>query len=175
MRAFYNTCTHRGALICRMDKGHGDVFQCFYHAWTFNNEGELIGRPDEAGYSEGVDKAEMALKSPRMESYRGFMFVTFNPQAEDLSSYLAGAKEYLDLMIDQAETGMRVVAGSNKYTIWGNWKMLVENSIDGYHLIPTHRTYLQYLSRLGDKNFSAKKVWWSEALASGERALRCVG
>ena len=167
VRAFYNTCTHRGALICRMDKGHGDVFQCFYHAWTFNNEGELIGRPDEAGYSEGFDKGEMALKSPRMESYRGFMFVTFNPQAEDLSSYLAGAKEYLDLMIDQAETGMRVVAGSNRYTIWGNWKMLVENSIDGYHLIPTHRTYLQYLTKLGDKNFSAKKVWWSEALALG--------
>ena len=167
VRAFYNTCTHRGALICRMDKGHGDVFQCFYHAWTFNNEGELIGRPDEAGYSEGFDKAEMGLKSPRMESYRGFMFVTFNPQAEDLSSYLAGAKEYMDLMIDQAETGMRVVAGSNKYTIWGNWKMLVENSIDGYHLIPTHRTYLQYLAKLGDKGFSSRQVWWSEALALG--------
>ena len=80
VRAFYNTCTHRGALICRMDKGHGDVFQCFYHAWTFNNEGELIGRPDEAGYSEGFDKSEMGLKSPRMEDYRGFLFITFNPK-----------------------------------------------------------------------------------------------
>ena len=82
VRAFYNTCTHRGALICRQEHGNGDVFQCFYHAWTFNNEGQLIGTPDEPGYSEFFDRSEMGLKSPRMESYRGFLFVTFNPQAE---------------------------------------------------------------------------------------------
>ena len=166
IRAFYNTCTHRGALICRMDKGHGDVFQCFYHAWTFNNRGELIGRPDEAGYSEGFDKADMALKSPRMESYRGFLFVTFNPHAEDLSTYLAGAKEYMDLMIDQADTDMRVVAGSNKYVMKCNWKLLVENSIDGYHLIPTHNTYLEYMAGLGTK-YGPNVRRWSRTLALG--------
>ena len=166
VRAFYNTCTHRGALICRMDKGHGDVFQCFYHAWTFNNEGKLIGRPDEAGYSEDFDTDEMALKSPRMESYRGFMFVTFNPKAEDLSTYLAGAKEYMDLMIDQADTDMRVVSGSNKYVMKCNWKLLVENSIDGYHLIPTHNTYLEYLAGLGTRNGPNVRRW-SRTLALG--------
>ena len=78
VRAFYNTCTHRGAMICRQEHGNGDVFQCFYHAWTFNNEGQLIGTPDEPGYSEFFDRSEMGLKSPRMEDYRGFLFVTFN-------------------------------------------------------------------------------------------------
>src|SRR5207244_11537933 len=43
VRVFLNTCTHRGALICRRDQGNTEVLQCFYHAWTFNNQGELIG------------------------------------------------------------------------------------------------------------------------------------
>ena len=50
LRVFLNTCTHRGALICRHDQGHADVLQCFYHAWSFNNQGDLVGVPDEAGY-----------------------------------------------------------------------------------------------------------------------------
>ena len=166
VRAFYNTCTHRGALICRQEHGNGDVFQCFYHAWTFNNQGELIGTPDEPGYSEFFDRSEMGLKSPRMESYRGFMFVNFNPHAEDLSTYLAGAKDYMDLMIDQSESDMRVVAGSNKYVMKCNWKLLVENSIDGYHLIPTHNTYLEYLAGLGAKT-SANGRRWSRTIALG--------
>ena len=172
MRAFYNTCTHRGAMICRQEHGNADVFQCFYHAWTFNNEGTLIGTPDEAGYSEFFDRAEMALKSPRMESYRGFMFVNFNQHAEDLLTYLAGAKEYMDLMIDQSESDMRVVAGSNKYVMKCNWKLLVENSMDGYHLIPTHNTYLEYLSGLGTQNGPNVRRWSKTvALGNGHSVL----
>ena len=172
VRAFYNTCTHRGALICRHEQGSADVFQCFYHAWTFNNQGRLIGTPDEAGYSEQFDRDEMALKSPRMESYRGLLFVTFNPHAEDLHTYLAGAKEYLDLMIDQSEDGMRVVRGSNKYVMRCNWKLLVENSIDGYHLVPTHNTYLEYLSGLGVKNSVTTSRWSrTRALGNGHSVL----
>jgi len=64
VRIFLNTCTHRGALICRRDQGNTEVLQCFYHAWTFNNQGELIGVPDEAGYGKGFNRAEMGLKSP---------------------------------------------------------------------------------------------------------------
>ena len=80
---------------------------------------------------------ELGLKQPpRVESYRGFYFVNFNPYAEDLVTYLAGAREYLDLIMDQSEEGMRMVAGSNKYTMKANWKLLVENSLDGYHLVP---------------------------------------
>jgi len=41
LRVFLNTCTHRGALICRHDHGRADVLQCFYHAWSFNNQGDL--------------------------------------------------------------------------------------------------------------------------------------
>ena len=151
VRVFLNTCPHRGALICRRDEGNTEVLQCFYHAWTFNTQGELIGVPGDDAYGPYFDRSELGLKEPpRVESYRGFIFVSFNPLVEDLVTYLAGAREYLDLIVDQAEEGMRVVAGSNKYIIKANWKLLAENSFDGYHFVPTHQTYLDYIAQSGD-------------------------
>ena len=150
VRVFLNTCSHRGAVICRRDEGNADVLQCFYHAWSYNTNGELVGVPDEAAYGPYFNKSELGLKQPtRVESYRGFYFVSFNPNVEDLVSYLADARDYIDLIVDQSEEGMRVVRGSNKYTMKANWKLLVENSLDGYHLVPTHQTYLDYISSLG--------------------------
>ena len=149
VRIFLNACPHRGALICRRDEGNAEVLQCFYHAWTFNINGELIGVPGQDAYGPYFDRSELGLKSPpRVESYRGFVFVSFNPIVEDLVTYLADAKEYLDLIVDQTEEGMRVIPGSNKYTTKANWKLLVENSIDGYHFVPTHKTYLDYVNSL---------------------------
>ena len=150
VRVFLNSCPHRGALICRRDEGNAEVLQCFYHAWSFNTHGELIGLPGEDAYGPSFDRSELSLKEPpRVDSYRGFYFVSFNPAVEDLLSYLAGARDYLDLIVDQAEAGMQVVSGSNMYTIKANWKLLTENSLDGYHLIPTHRTYVDYIASLG--------------------------
>ena len=106
---FHNTCPHRGALICRADHGNAPVFQCFYHAWSFNTSGELIGMPDIEGYGPDFDRAEMALRSPRFASYQGFIFVCFDRETEPLIDYLAGAAEYLDLIADQTPEGMRVI------------------------------------------------------------------
>ena len=150
VRIFFNSCPHRGSLICRQDVGNAKVFQCFYHAWTFFHTGELIGVPGEDAYGPNFDKSRLSLKSPpRVDSYRGFYFVCFDPQAEDLIKYLAGAKECLDLVLDQSESGMRVIPGSNQYTVKANWKLMVENSMDGYHFVPTHRTYLDYVTSFG--------------------------
>ena len=150
IRVFLNSCPHRGALICRHDTGNAQVLQCFYHAWSFNISGELIGLPGEDAYGPNFDRSEMSLKEPpRVESYRGFYFVSFNPHVEDLVTYLAGARDYLDMIVDQSEGGMRVVPGSNRYTMKANWKLLAENSLDGYHLVPTHKTYVDYIASLG--------------------------
>ena len=143
---FHNTCPHRGALICRTDHGNAQVFQCFYHAWSFNTSGELIGIPDIEGYGPDFDRVEMSLRSPRFDSYKGFIFVCFDRNAQSLVEYLAGAAEYLDLVADQSPAGMQVIPGSNRYTIKANWKLLAENSIDGYHALPTHQTYFDYMA-----------------------------
>ena len=151
---FHNTCPHRGALICRTDRGNAQVFQCFYHAWSFNTSGELIGVPDMGGYGPNFDRAEMGLRSPRFESYKGFIFVCFDEETESLVDYLAGAAEYLDMVADQSPAGMRVIPGSNRYTIKANWKLLAENSIDGYHLMPTHKTFFDYIGHRSNDVFS---------------------
>ena len=152
---FHNTCPHRGALVCRTDRGNAQSFQCFYHAWTFDTSGALVGVPDVDGYGPDFNRGEMGLRSPRFDSYRGFVFVCFDREAEPLREYLAGAAEYLDLVADQDVGGMRVIPGSNRYVVRANWKLLVENSIDGYHLVPTHRTFLEYMARTAGENPTA--------------------
>ncbi len=155
VRALLNACTHRGATICRQDAGNARIFQCFYHAWTFDTKGELIQVPDEAGYSPSFDRRERALRAPaRFESYRGFCFLNHDPDAEDLVSYLAGAREYLDLVADQSAEGMEILRGTNLYSTKANWKLLVENSIDGYHGIPVHSTYFEYLASYGETGWT---------------------
>ncbi|MCL6594066.1 MAG: Rieske 2Fe-2S domain-containing protein, partial [Alicyclobacillus sp.] len=100
VRAFLNSCTHRGTMVCRERRGNSRTFQCFYHAWTFSNTGELVAVPGEDAYGPCFNKADFRLREvPRLEDYRGFYFVNFDPQAQPLHDYLAGAKEYLDLII----------------------------------------------------------------------------
>ncbi|MGH7906142.1 MAG: aromatic ring-hydroxylating oxygenase subunit alpha [Candidatus Binataceae bacterium] len=148
VRVFHNSCTHWGARVCRLDQGNADTFQCFYHAWTFNNAGQLIGIPDSAAYSKAFDRTELALKpAPHVDNYRGLYFVSFNPEIEPLTDFLAGAKEYIDLILDQAEAGMRVVAGTQLYTVRANWKLLATNSLDTYHAPPLHTTYFAYMAK----------------------------
>jgi len=150
IRVFHNSCTHRGATVCRQDAGNTKVFQCFYHAWSFNTEGVLVGVPDEDAYGQGFSRDDLGLRSPpRVESYRGFVFISFDPGVEELIGYLAGARDYLDLIVDESESELEIVHGSNQYAIDANWKLLVENSIDGYHAAATHDTYFKFLISMG--------------------------
>lgn len=175
IHAFLNTCTHRGALVCREREGCAKIFQCFYHAWTFNNKGELIGQP---GAREGAFSPEfnsdgsMNLKEiPRIESYRGFVFINFDRHAMPLVDYLGNVKEYLDLVVDQAEMGMEVVGGEQRYSIRANWKLLVENSADGYHGLPTHQTYFEYLKERGSELSDEGVVGYGKDLGQGHGVI----
>jgi p-cumate 2,3-dioxygenase alpha subunit len=84
-----------------------------------------------------------------VDNYRGFVFACFDAGAESLYDYLAGAREYLDLVADQSELGMKIVAGQQSYSARANWKLLVENSYDGYHGLPTHQRYFGFLTDIG--------------------------
>ncbi|GAA0985702.1 aromatic-ring-hydroxylating dioxygenase subunit alpha [Acrocarpospora macrocephala] len=150
VRVFYNTCTHRGATLCREDSGNTRVFQCFYHAWSFDNTGRLLVTPGAEGYSSGFRKADYNLRGPaRVDGYRGLYFVNFDRDAPDLVDYLGAATEYLDLVFDQACDGMRVVDGSHLYSVGSNWKLMVENSMDGYHAPTVHATYIDFVKDSG--------------------------
>jgi p-cumate 2,3-dioxygenase alpha subunit len=152
IHAFHNTCTHRGAVVCRRDRGNSKVFQCFYHAWSFDTDGMLVGVPDREAYGDGLDFAALGLAHvARLESYRGFLFLSYDPDIVDLRTYLSGAAEYLDLVVDAAADGVEIITGTNEYGMDANWKLLVENSIDGYHAAPVHDTYFKYLGELGSE------------------------
>ena len=152
VRALFNSCTHRGATICRQDSGNARIFQCFYHAWTFDTKGDLVQVPDEAGYSEWFDRADRALRAPaRFDNYRGLYFLNYDPEAEELADYLGDATDYIDIILfDPCPEGFRVLPGTNLYATKANWKLLSENSIDGYHGVPLHSTFLDYIKSYGE-------------------------
>jgi p-cumate 2,3-dioxygenase alpha subunit len=153
VQCLFNTCRHRGALVCTERGGNRRRFMCIYHGWIYNNDGTLARVPGDDAYSETFDTAELALKSPaRFENYRDFWFMSLNPEVPPLHDYLAGATEYLDLVIDQSPSGqMQVIAGVQEYDVAANWKLMVENSVDDYHLPSTHSTWLNYMANSGVK------------------------
>jgi len=172
VRVLLNTCTHRGSLVCRQPSGNTRSFQCPYHAWTFSNQGELIGIPGEDAYSAAFDRRELALAAaPRLESYRGFVFISFDPAIEGLIEYLTGAREYLDLVCDQSEVGMEIVGGTQLYSMRANWKLLVENSIDGYHAPTTHQRYLDFLLDSGVDARGLRRTGSGKSLGNGHAVI----
>lgn len=151
IRVWLNSCPHRGAMLCRDRAGNARFMTCFYHGWSFNTAGEQVSMPGDQAYGENFERPGLA-KPPRLDSYRGFVFASFDPDIVPLEDYLAGAKEYLDLIADQSEAGMEVIEGTHEYSCKANWKLLVENSVDGYHALSTHQRYFEMvLAARGDK------------------------
>jgi p-cumate 2,3-dioxygenase alpha subunit len=161
IRAFHNTCPHRGAIVCRQDAGTAKAFQCFYHAWTFNNQGDLVGIPGKEAYSDSCfENSERSLRPvAKLDSYQDFYFLSFSEDVPSLEDFLAGSREFIDLMVAQSPSGkLRIVGGSHKYSMRANWKLLVENSVDGYHGMPTHQTYFDYVIGAGGLGDGGKKL-----------------
>jgi p-cumate 2,3-dioxygenase alpha subunit len=145
--ALYNSCSHRGAMVCWEKRGKTKLFFCPYHGWSFDERGKLKAIPKaEALDPRLYENGEFDLKRViRIESYRGFVFVNFDDNAESLTDYLADAKDVIDVVADQGERGMEIVPGSHEYGINANWKLLAENSVDAYHAKTTHATYFDFL------------------------------
>jgi p-cumate 2,3-dioxygenase subunit alpha len=147
LHVFFNTCPHRGAMVCREDKGRARAFTCPYHGWVFNDQGKAVLRPLPESYSPACrdDPTLNLVPVPRFDVFAGFVFVNFSADGESLDSYLAGAGDYLRNIAAQDPDAMVVVAGSQAYSARANWKLLQENSADGYHAASTHSTYFNYI------------------------------
>lgn len=153
VRILMNTCRHRGNLVCREHKGRGaEMFRCFYHGWIYNIRGELKGVPGEEAYSDAFDRDALGLEpAPRMHIHRGCIFVSFDPEIESFESYMQDALAVLDNTLDLGD--MEFVQGQFKYAMRANWKLLVENSMDGYHAAYTHeRFFSQWMPSEGIGN-----------------------
>ena len=151
LRVFLNTCRHRGTVVCREAAGNAQRYTCFYHGWTYDRDGRLYAVPGQSAYPPSFDRTKLGLaEPPRVEAYRGFVFLNFDVNAVSLPEYLGAAREYIDLVLDQSPSGrMEIIHGTQEYDIRANWKLLVENSFDDYHLLTTHSTWLDYLKSSG--------------------------
>jgi len=148
VRAFYNTCSHRGALVCREPSGRKRAFQCPYHGWVYDDLGALVDVPGRESMAPGlIESGTMNLTPvPRLEMFRDFVFINFDADAVGLDEYLADARDILSVVADQGENGMEIVGGAQDYCIGANWKLLQENSADSYHAATTHSTYFDYVA-----------------------------
>lgn len=144
-----NRCMHRGAVVCRAERGNSSVFRCMYHGWMYDTQGALIGVPFPGGYGEGFDMGALGLlHAPRVAAYRGFVFASLSPAGPSLDEHLGKAREYMDLLCDAAPDGEVVVrAGATRYGYPANWKLQIENLLDGYHPNFTHQIAFEISER----------------------------
>ena len=146
LHVFFNSCMHRGATLCREKQGKARSFTCPYHGWVYADDGQLVHQHIAESYAPDCNKdGALHLGTVRFDVVAGFIFVNYDKNAMPLDDYLGDAKGYLELIHEQGEHGMEVIRGSQEYNARANWKLLQENSVDGYHAEHTHGTYLAYI------------------------------
>jgi phenylpropionate dioxygenase-like ring-hydroxylating dioxygenase large terminal subunit len=157
IRALYNRCTHRGTTLCRWDKGNSKSFQCPYHGWNFLNTGQLRGVPWPDGYTAEIRDEKFNLAQlERVESYRGFIFGTLNPDMPSLLEWLGPITRPIDDWLDRNPNGRVVICEANRLKYKGNWKLAYDNSADGYHVIYSHRSLIETENRFNDPSDKEK-------------------
>src|SRR4051812_7576025 len=134
IRVLINRCAHRGTTVCAEGRGNTERFVCPYHGWSYDRAGALRTIPFGSGYQQETLK-DLKLKSvPRVETYRGFIFASLAPAGESLEAFLGTAKASFDDFVDRAPGGeLEVAGGVFKHGYAGNWKLMLENHLDGAH------------------------------------------
>ena len=130
-----NQCRHRGTKLCRGDFGNVKSFTCSYHGWCYGTDGRLLGMPHEKseGYYGNFDKSDWGLiKAPRVETYKGLIFATWDEQAEPLLDYLGEAAWYMDAVLDRREGGTEF-ASLHRWRVRANWKFGAEQHASDFH------------------------------------------
>lgn len=174
IHVLFNRCTHRAAMVCQEDQGNSNYFRCSYHGWTFRNNGELVGASFENGYDPrdfGRERFGLGAVA-RVESYRGFIFASLNPNVMSLTEYLGPAANYLDLFVDLSPDGEIIArSGTHRYGYDGNWKFQMENGVDGYHPNFTHESFFFQGGPLMAKMFNGASPNYSQDLGNGHSVI----
>ena len=146
----FNRCMHRAASICQDDHGNAGGFRCEYHGWFYRLDGALQALPYPDAYGEDFDKTKYNLsRPPRVDAYRGLVFASLAKTGISLREHLgAPAMQHIDYFMDLSPEGeLLVQSGATKLAYNANWKLQMENSIDGYHPNFTHQSYISSLQK----------------------------
>ena len=137
LHALSRVCVHRGMPVTE-GSGNTRLLTCPYHKWVYELDGSLRGAPMMEGV-EAFDERSCRLPSLALEVWEGFIFVNLDPNAAPLAPQLSG----LDALVGNYHFGDLVVAETIEFDSPWNWKILVENFMEAYHHIGTHKETLE--------------------------------
>ncbi|HEU5050913.1 MAG TPA: aromatic ring-hydroxylating dioxygenase subunit alpha [Gemmatimonadales bacterium] len=132
LRAFFNVCRHRGGPLA-LEDGCANALQCKYHGWTYLLDGTLRGVP-AMDRTELFDRKDFGLIPIRVETWEGLVFVNLDAGAAPLESFVAGiAARIAPIRLGALHFARRAV-----YEVRCNWKVYVDNFLEGYHVPYVH-------------------------------------
>lgn len=135
LRGFYNVCRHHAAAVETAPCGIAQQLRCPYHGWTYGLDGSLKGAPEFAGVCN-FDRAENGLVPVNVAVWEGFVFVNLGQQPPPVESHLG---DLVPRMVAHSLGGLRFFARKS-YTLACNWKVYVDNYLDGgYHVPHLHK------------------------------------
>jgi choline monooxygenase len=135
LRAFYNVCRHHAAAVVTQPCGVASILHCPYHGWNYGLDGSLKGMPEFEGV-ENFERSQNGLVPIRVETWERFVFVNLDNSASSLVDFLGGiVKRVAPLGVSKLHYFDR-----RAYDIACNWKVFVDNYLDGgYHVPHLHK------------------------------------
>ena len=160
-----NRCAHRGAMVCAEGSGNTERFVCPYHGWSYDAAGELKAVPFASGYQNEALKNLRLRPVPRVASYRGFIFASLSPSGPALEEFLGAARASFDDLVDRAPGGeLEVAGGVFKHVYHGNWKLMLENHLDGAHPAWVHASSVAVARGAPDPGAPGKERYFDIAV-----------
>jgi choline monooxygenase len=135
LRAFYNVCRHHAAAVVSEPCGQTQILHCPYHGWNYGLDGSLKGMPEFEGVKD-FERAANGLVPIKVDTWEKFVFINLDPAAEPLQHFLGGLTRRM------APLGVSKLHyfDSRSYDIACNWKVFVDNYLDGgYHVPHLHK------------------------------------
>lgn len=131
VRAFHNTCRHRGSILCQASQGRVAKLTCPYHQWTYDLDGRLLWARE---MGSDFDPAQHGLKPVHCRTVSGLVYICLAEEAPDFDSFAEVAAPYLDVH----DLGDAKVAYTSSIVEKGNWKLVWENNRECYHCAGSH-------------------------------------
>lgn len=167
LRAFYNVCRHHAAAVVTEAAGCAKQFRCPYHGWTYGNDGALKGMVEFEGVCD-FERAKNGLVPVRVDTWEHFVFVNLNSQAASLREFLG---EVPEIVAPLAMTSKLHYFDRRVYTLNCNWKVYVDNYLDGgYHVPHAHKglsSVIEY-TKYTIENFSTACLQSSPLSSDGD-------
>ena len=169
VHALYNRCRHRGAVVCRQERGHSNFFRCRYHNWVYANNGDLIGMSQSTGYPDDFDRSAYGLVPvSRIANYRGLIFISLSEVGPSFDEHLAPVRKYVDAWLGRSPVEqLEVLLPPHRYEYPGNWKLQAENGYDGYHGNYVHLSWQRVLQLSKESTVEEVQKYRQEGAARG--------